>query len=233
LSVGDAEFQKKCLGKMETVGSQGRTVLFVSHQMGAIQRLCSRCMVLQNGRLAFDGPAEQAISHYLSSYSQSESIDGWFPLTNVFRRGTGEARFVAFKCVPPNRPDESHLYPDEPADISILLHSDSERQVGSLAVTFYDRVGTKLVNADTITLGESMHLQQGENLISVRLDKLHLNPGLYHIGFWLANPPQVFDHIELGGAVEVIDYEAPGLGHRADQDGVVTCSFAVTQLSRP
>ncbi len=231
LAVGDAEFQRKCLGKMETVASQGRTVLFVSHHMAAIQRLCSRCIALHNGRSVFDGPAAQAISHYLSSYSQPESTDGWFPLTNALRSGTGEATFVAFKCAPPDRPDERHLYSDEPVEIDIILNSDSHRQVGSLGVTFYDRVGTKLVNADTITLGNSLNLEQGQNVIRIRIDKIHLNPGLYHMGFWLANPPHVFDFIELGGTTEVIAYEAQGIAHRGDHDGLVTCSFSVTQLS--
>jgi lipopolysaccharide transport system ATP-binding protein len=65
LSVGDAEFQKRCLGKMSEVAGGGRTVLFVSHNMGAVKALCGRGVVLQNGRTAFDGSTEQAISQHL------------------------------------------------------------------------------------------------------------------------------------------------------------------------
>jgi lipopolysaccharide transport system ATP-binding protein len=65
LAVGDAEFQKKCLNKMGEVAQEGRTVLFVSHNMSAVQRLCSRGIVLEGGRIAFDGTAPEAVSRYL------------------------------------------------------------------------------------------------------------------------------------------------------------------------
>ncbi len=64
LAVGDAEFQKKCLGKMDEVSRSGRTVLFVSHQMGTIAQLCNRGMVLNKGQLVFEGPTQKAIDFY-------------------------------------------------------------------------------------------------------------------------------------------------------------------------
>ena len=67
LAVGDAEFQKKCLGKMKDVSGQGRTVLFVSHNMGAIQSLCSRSIYLKNGTIQQTGDTDKIINHYLSN----------------------------------------------------------------------------------------------------------------------------------------------------------------------
>ncbi|MBS7786412.1 ABC transporter ATP-binding protein [Flavobacterium sp. CYK-55] len=68
LAVGDAEFQKKCLGKMGDISKgQGRTVLFVSHNMAAVKSLCTHGIVLENGRLAFNGGVDQAIDHYLKN----------------------------------------------------------------------------------------------------------------------------------------------------------------------
>src|SRR5216684_453825 len=66
LAVGDAEFQKKCLGKMSEVARGGRTVLFVSHNMGAIRRLTRRCILLDHGRVKLDAPVQQAIDLYLA-----------------------------------------------------------------------------------------------------------------------------------------------------------------------
>jgi lipopolysaccharide transport system ATP-binding protein len=66
LAVGDAAFQRKCLGKMGDVAKQGRTVLFVSHNMGAVRQLCTRAMVFSTGRLEFDGLTDEAISYYLT-----------------------------------------------------------------------------------------------------------------------------------------------------------------------
>lgn len=71
LAVGDAAFQKKCLGKMQDVGSQGRTVLFVSHNMRAIRQLCDRAILLSGGELVADGAASRVIEHYLRDTSAS------------------------------------------------------------------------------------------------------------------------------------------------------------------
>ncbi len=67
LAVGDADFQRKCLDKMQDVGQEGRTVLFVSHNMNAITRLCGRVILLEGGRVSMDGPAHDVVSHYMSS----------------------------------------------------------------------------------------------------------------------------------------------------------------------
>ena len=67
LSVGDAQFQKKCLGKVREVASSGRTVIFVSHNMAAVENLCGRGVVLDHGRMTFDGTQTGAIAHYLES----------------------------------------------------------------------------------------------------------------------------------------------------------------------
>ena len=67
LAVGDSDFQKKCLNKMETVGKHGRTVLFVSHNMQMISRLCSRAILLEKGQIRDDGPADKVVASYLTS----------------------------------------------------------------------------------------------------------------------------------------------------------------------
>jgi lipopolysaccharide transport system ATP-binding protein len=64
LAVGDAQFQKKCLGKMEEVGKQGRTVSFVSHNMGAIRTLCQKCILLNNGQIILDNETDKVLNHY-------------------------------------------------------------------------------------------------------------------------------------------------------------------------
>lgn len=77
LAVGDAAFQKKCLGKMENIGHEGRTVIFVSHNMGAIKRLCRRTICLANGQLQAFGPTDEIISHYLHEGIGNESFKLW------------------------------------------------------------------------------------------------------------------------------------------------------------
>src|SRR5678815_4359013 len=73
LAVGDSEFQKKCLGRMGGVADRGRTVLFVSHQMNQIRRLCRRCIWLQDGALRMDGPTAEVIGAYEASAFASDA----------------------------------------------------------------------------------------------------------------------------------------------------------------
>jgi lipopolysaccharide transport system ATP-binding protein len=87
LAVGDAQFQKKCLGKMEDVAEkEGRTVLFVSHQMAAIENLCSRTVLLKSGQLVFDADTKTTLSHYLQDL---ETISRNTDIANLRRSGSG------------------------------------------------------------------------------------------------------------------------------------------------
>ena len=77
LSVGDAEFQQRCLGRMEDIGATGRTVVFVSHQLQAVAQLCDRAILLDEGRIVRDGPSSEVVAHYLHSATGTSSSQTW------------------------------------------------------------------------------------------------------------------------------------------------------------
>jgi lipopolysaccharide transport system ATP-binding protein len=79
LAVGDARFQKKCLGRLGEVAAGGRTVFFVSHNMQAVNRLCKRGILLSRGRLIADGPVEEVVQHYMTDGSHSPAERTWHP----------------------------------------------------------------------------------------------------------------------------------------------------------
>ena len=83
LAVGDAQFQKKCLGKMEDVATQGRTVLFVSHNLGAIKTLCNKGVVFKTGHLSFTGEISDAINHYTNTKNSAEASFKKGPIYNA------------------------------------------------------------------------------------------------------------------------------------------------------
>ncbi len=93
LAVGDAEFQKKCLGKMQDVAQSGRTVLFVSHQMQAISTLCNKALYLEEGKAKFNGETKHAIHVYMSSKTSITTANA-----ASRRPGSGEIRFTRFSC---------------------------------------------------------------------------------------------------------------------------------------
>jgi lipopolysaccharide transport system ATP-binding protein len=95
LAVGDSDFQKKCLQKMETVGKHGRTVLFVSHNMQMVTRLCSRAILLERGQIKDDGPADKVVASYLSSGRVSSSERVWKNMQETL--GGDVARLLAVR----------------------------------------------------------------------------------------------------------------------------------------
>ena len=115
LAVGDAEFQKKCMGKMHDVAQGGRTVLFVSHSMAAIQSLCNKGIVLEAGSVAYDGPVDGAIEKYLEQLESIGTCRQWTqenaPQDNLFRLRKVEA----VNGLDPTRP----CLIDEPTDLVI------------------------------------------------------------------------------------------------------------------
>jgi lipopolysaccharide transport system ATP-binding protein len=93
LAVGDAAFQKKCMGKMGDVASQGRTIIFVSHNMGAINRLCGSTLWLDKGRIVEQGPTRDVVAHYLTSNSSENGFCEW--PEGIANRGIDEFKLLA------------------------------------------------------------------------------------------------------------------------------------------
>jgi lipopolysaccharide transport system ATP-binding protein len=101
LAVGDFEFQKRCLGKMSTFSNSGRTILFVSHSVGAISRLCSRCIVMSAGSVTCDAPTPLAVSHYLAGYASSTGIIRW--TDGIANSAESRFRFLQVRLLNDNR----------------------------------------------------------------------------------------------------------------------------------
>ncbi|GEM_PF-2299568 len=119
LAVGDVAFQKKCLGKMGEVAVGGRTVLFVSHNMGAARSLCGRAILLDQGRIIMDGESSQVISAYLSSGAIKESEGQIVWLNEDEAPGGDELRLRAIRLVGPEGEVCSTFEVDKPIQVEI------------------------------------------------------------------------------------------------------------------
>jgi lipopolysaccharide transport system ATP-binding protein len=225
LAVGDAEFQRKCLGKIDDVARDGRTVLFVSHNMNAVQRLCSRSIAIKLGGLARDGATRDVVAWYLGESSPAQSGGGWLDAVQLARQGgSGQVRVVGVSC----GADDFQPYSEGPLKVRLLLESDVERTIGSVAVMISDQLGTKLVNADSIKLGRSIRVGGGRTVVTIDIRAVHLTPGTYVLGWWLADPlGVVYDFVERAVHIELADVALPGLGIRPQADGAVTSDFDV------
>jgi len=236
LAVGDIEFQKKCIGKMQDVSqSQGRTVLFVSHNMDAIQRLCTRCLLLDHGRLVTQGDPASTVLRYISHNSSQAQPKQWIDVSNVGRMGTGEARFVAIQYSSLNETVSFHPYKDGPLEFLLAIESDSPMSVGSLGVTIFNRTGTMLVDANIGTTSEIINLNTGRNIVRLRIEELHLNPDIYILGLWLDKKSksigydQPLDYIESVCEIEVVNLESIEDGIK--EAAPVTCKFRILSVT--
>jgi lipopolysaccharide transport system ATP-binding protein len=161
LAVGDAAFQRKCLGKMENVAKEGRTVLFVSHSMGAITQLCGRTLWMEDGRLKGSGPSAEMVSSYLSSGTECDAV--W---TNPNERFLDkEVRLISARIL--SMDDEVTSTINYDTDFRIEILYDVSQNVRDLSVTFH------LFDSQGILVFESMDSDMPEWRGKVR------DPGLY------------------------------------------------------
>ena len=228
LAVGDAAFQRKCIGKMGEVSQHGRTVLFVSHNMDAVQRLCARSILLERGRLAMYEDTPAVVARYFAASGERPAPSETVDVSAAPRRGSGEARFTAVSYH--GADDGAGLVePGGPMTVALVIESDVARTVDSVAVTIRTRTGAKLVNADTITHGQAVRLRQGRTTLRLRIDALHLNPGIYVVALWLSHAAgSPIDYIDSAFELDIVRSREPGFGLTPTSDGVVPCAFVMT-----
>jgi lipopolysaccharide transport system ATP-binding protein len=205
LAVGDAQFQKKCLGKMEDVAEkEGRTVLFVSHNVAAIKSLCDIALYLDKGSPKYMGNVDRAFSVYLNSSSSNST-----PYIKATEEKNTIAQVISVKVV--NECDElssQYIY-DESIFIKFLL---SFRQTVSnvyIAVHVHDsNMETILFTRDFSSIQDSLlERVAGEYIFSVAIPASTLVPGNYRVSIHIAfsSPPQLIDGMNHVCPFEIID----------------------------
>jgi lipopolysaccharide transport system ATP-binding protein len=175
LAVGDVAFQKKCLGKMQNLARGGRTVLFVSHNMGAINTLCQRTAYIDKGQLKAIGATREIVPMYLSSgfESQAKSID------QLRWPGTGErVRFSSIKLL---GRDGTNLRFGDPLDFALTVCANARVTEVNIGSSVYDRSGSCI---GTVCTEETFSLEPNEELnLRLIIRNLNLAPGSYYAGF--------------------------------------------------
>jgi lipopolysaccharide transport system ATP-binding protein len=234
LAVGDVSFQKRCLGKMDDVARNGRTVICVSHNLESIRRLCSHAVLLESGRVAAFGPTPAVVQEYLSRDYQRPSPGVRIDVSSVRRTGTGAARFVSVQYGADGDGARGKTVSNGQLTFVLEIHSDQPREVRSLAVFLCDQFGTKVLNADTLHIHRTVVLRQGRNVLKLGITAVHLTPGFYRVGLWLADPVQArattdaaCDFVESAFEIEVIHPESAQL---SGAGALVACDFDVEEV---
>ena len=169
LAVGDAAFQRKCIGRMEEVAHEGRTVLFVSHNMAAVRALCSRGICLEQGRIASDGDIEQVLYRYTQSQMQDH------------KNPTGtQTRFTAIHV---NGQNPGNIESGEGFEVSCNLEIAARVPSFRLFCIIQDANGESVVVVPSNSRVLSAANQPGLHQIYVRFPGLWLRPGVYSVYF--------------------------------------------------
>ncbi|MBL8167964.1 MAG: ABC transporter ATP-binding protein [Acidobacteria bacterium] len=211
LAVGDAAFQKKCLGKMSDVAQQGRTILFVSHNTAAMLNLCQRGLLLEKGRLVGDDAIEPIIQRYLKSL---RTATPWDLSGFTDRRGAGNVRFTRVRFEDGAGNPVEHGISGEPLVVLLDYQAEQHRTLPNCraSVTFYDGLGQALFNCSSeLVVRDPINLPSSGTLRCV-IPQLPLSQSQYLITLFLQVNGEIEDWIENAIELEVEDGDFYGTG---------------------
>jgi lipopolysaccharide transport system ATP-binding protein len=209
LAVGDAAFQRKSLGKMTEVANEGRTVLFVSHNLGVIQALCRRAVLLEHGQVVIDAPVNEAVAHYLRAIERSASVD-LLERTDRNSRGWRESLIAAVDVVPED--GGPHGVVVSGARASIAVEVTKALPATECRLTIVNELGQPVafLTSEIAAPTDIREASVGTRLECV-IDSLALVPGRYRIDVMLRAQRQVQDGLD---AAAFFDVEPGVVGER-------------------
>lgn len=203
LAVGDAEFQKKCMGKMQDVAGGGRTVLFVTHNMGAIQSLCPRGILLRHGEKVDDGPADRVIRDYLQGMASTQK--DIFSLENPNRSNCGYFRLRnAYVADQQGNPTENII---SGHNIALHFEYESDRDLNDLNVVFTvsDEFGTPVTNIHTGLKSFNIRSTGQSGALVCSIPKNPFAVGNYRVAVAVNSHGKRLDHIPKAIQFSVVD----------------------------
>ena len=221
LAVGDASFQRKCIGKMQEVNESGNTLLFVSHNMAVIEQLCARVLVLDSGKVSFYGKTGDAIKHYL----QSLESDGDSIMDMENRRGSGEVRITRIYFTDQQGNVVTRIRCGSGVSVHIEFEKQCEKEIADLVVgvAFKNEMGSPVFLQHNRLTGQEFERIPGKGVFTCEIDSLPLVPSRYLLNV------SIFGNSGLGSeymdalenvsplSIEPGDFfgtgELPGAGH--------------------
>ena len=188
LAVGDAAFQRKCIGKMQGVAQTGRTVIFVTHNMPTLMNLCPESILLEAGRVVCQGPTADVVSRYLDS----DQGTGAFKPRHGAGVGDQRAKIVDFEVRP--NPADSGL----PMEfVFTISRPEGEPLAVALACVLHTELGTPVLEVASHMMGIELSVPRGTTRVVAKTDDLPLTPGRYRVNLWMGAGPTTMDsHVD-------------------------------------
>lgn len=186
LAVGDAEFQKKCLGKMEDVGKEGRTVIFVSHNMGAIRQLCDKGILLEKGSLKSINNINSIIGHYFNN-------------SQLIAKGTGDTQINKILLINQDGSinQTNQVEHNQPLIIQIHIEFLDDCVDGDFGINIRNEFDKTIANVQSF---DSRYLINGKKgtkqIITFIIEKIYFIPGNYSLEVSIVSNDLIINHIE-------------------------------------
>jgi len=192
LAVGDAEFQKKAIGKMKEVSEgHGRTILFVSHNMGAIQNLCEEVIIIEKGKEKFKGNTTEGIDLYLHS---GKTFKGYSDLKKreceAWKCKHSFSNLISIETLNKKMERQSSFQMDTPLQVKVVFELLENRK--NIELGLFIRDPKQSINGLLFSPFNKFHdFQKGINEIIIEIPKLNLLPNTYSLGLWIVHQRRV------------------------------------------
>ena len=228
LAVGDRGFQEKCHERVREMTAAQRTVVFVSHDVSSVERLCDRAIVINGGRITYGGPVHAAIEHYLKTVGPEMA-----ETAQIAHHGTGEARIDAIRIE--NDSGSDGVLANEPISISTDVGARSSLATDGLRLKLeiHDAIGSTLaVLAKDLTGELPLAPGSGHFTIACRLHELPLKPGAYAVSAILSRQGAALDRAPKLGRFRIVASDFFGT-RRADAGRSSRAGAREARLERP
>jgi lipopolysaccharide transport system ATP-binding protein len=207
LAVGDQRFQKKCLGKMEEVGKDGRTVIFVSHNMNAINQLCEKCALLENGRLVEFGTTQSVISRYTNMAHEMQSGFVTFN-SKTYREGSGEIVFDGIALNNAQEEQTSRFSMGDNLTLKISYHAVNPSRAAGLRMSIHIIASDGFHVANAVDADSKFYSTNAidDNEMTVIFKDIRLYPDTYTIGIWMGpeDSSTTYDYVQNAISFDVV-----------------------------
>jgi lipopolysaccharide transport system ATP-binding protein len=204
LAVGDAAFQKKCLNSMEDLRANERTVLFVSHNLAAVEHLCRRCIWIDAGKIRMDGDSRPVIHAYMENALEDKGDNCSLNNTDS-RRGTGQIWYRGVEFVSAEGYKQKIIRAGDP--VVLRFHYSAREAVPSASFGFrmYTDLGTLVTETSTWHHGISVPASAGDGYLDLEIGCLNLMPAKYSLSLWITDMEGklIYDNVENAITMEV------------------------------
>jgi lipopolysaccharide transport system ATP-binding protein len=214
LAVGDQDFQRKCLGKMREAATDGRTVLLVSHNMAAVNSLCTRALLLREGHLAFAGEVREAVAQYSAS-TEGELIGDLRGRRK--RAGSGDVRATSLAIADSSGKLTRCVRPNEAFEIAVSYEATAALKDVGVSIDIELMDGTRIATLYSAFRNETFSVSPGEGSFSCHIAGLPLRPDTYSLNVFISARHAICDFVERALAFEIAPVDVFGTGHLPDR----------------